>query len=588
MHKFWRSAAECLVACLALASLTIICGRLHCNLTTSGLLYVIVVVLVSRFGSFVSSIITSIIAALCLGYLAPPSFRFRIDDPLDAVAVATFLIASLTISALVSKVRKQAEQKLRESEERLRLAVQAGRMYAFEWDMASDVIVRTGQCGDILNWMDDPTRDRGRHFVARIHPDDRETYLSPKTRLTPENPNYRIEYRLLHPNGNVIWLEANGRVIFDGKGRRLRIIGLVADVTERKQAEAALRETELRFRLVADTAPVLIWMSGPDKLCNYFNQPWLEFTGRPLEMELGNGWAEGVHPEDLEMCLDTYTKAFDRHEPFRIEYRLRRHDGEHCWVFDQGVPRFNFDGSFAGYIGSCIDITDLKRAEEALSTVSRRLIEAQEEERTRIARELHDDISQRIALQALNLESLKEALPASATELERGIGEVQDQISDLASDIQGLSHRLHSSNLDALGLEVAAAGFCKEVSERQGVEIDFNCENVPKRLSQEISLCLFRVMQEALQNAIKHSGSRHFDVSLRGGLNEIQLTVLDSGIGFDPEKSMNGRGLGLTSMKERLKLVDGKLSVKSQPLVGSTVDARVPLNPKVMSLGARD
>ena len=360
------------------------------------------------------------------------------------------------------------------------------------------------------------------------------------------------------------------------------------NITKRMQAENAALEGEERFRLVANTAPVLIWMSGPDKLCNYFNQPWLEFTGRPLEMELGNGWAEGVHPEDLEMCLDTYKKAFDRHEPFHIEYRLRRHDGEHRWVFDHGVPRFNFDGSFAGYIGSCIDITDLKRAEEALSTVSRRLIEAQEEERTRIARELHDDISQRMALQALNLESLKEALPPSATELERGIGEVQDQISDLARDIQGLSHRLHSSKLDYLGLEVAAAGFCKELSERQGVEIDFNCENIPKRLSQEISLCLFRVMQEALQNAIKHSGSRHFDVSLRGGLNEIQLTVRDSGIGFDPEKSMNGRGLGLTSMKERLKLVDGKLSVKSQPLVGSTVDARVPLNPKMRSAGAGD
>ena len=360
------------------------------------------------------------------------------------------------------------------------------------------------------------------------------------------------------------------------------------NITKRTQAENAALEGEERFRLVANIAPVLIWMSGPDKLCNYFNQPWLQFTGRPLEMELGNGWAEGVHPEDLEMCLETYTKAFDRREPFHIEYRLRRRDGEHRWIFDQGVPRFNIDGSFAGYVGSCIDITDLKRAEEALSTVSRRLIEAQEEERTRIARELHDDICQRIALQALNLESLKEALPASATELERGISELQDQISDLGSDIQGLSHRLHSSNLDDLGLEVAAAGFCKEISERQGVEINFNCENVPKRLSQEISLCLFRVMQEALQNAIKHSGSRHFDVSLRGGLKEIQLTVLDSGIGFDPEKSMNGRGLGLTSMKERLKLVDGKLSVKSQPLVGSTVHARVPLKPKVRSVGARD
>jgi PAS domain-containing protein len=189
--------------------------------------------------------------------LLPPVSAFELTIPLDAVAVATFLIASLTISGLVSKVRKQAEQKLRETEERLCLAVRAGRMYAFEWDMASDVIVRTGQCGDILNWMDDPTRDMGQQFVARIHPDDRETYLSPKTRLTRENPNYRIDYRLLHPNGNVIWLEANGRVFFDGQGRRLR---------------------------------------------------------------------------------------------------LRRHDGEHRWVFDQGVPRFNFDGSFAGYIGSCMTL----------------------------------------------------------------------------------------------------------------------------------------------------------------------------------------------------------------------------------------
>ncbi len=352
---------------------------------------------------------------------------------------------------------------------------------------------------------------------------------------------------------------------------------------KRKQAEDAAREGEERFRLVANTAPVLIWMSGPDKLCNYFNEPWLEFTGRPLEKELGNGWAEGVHPEDLEMCLETYAKAFDRREPFRMEYRLRRRDGEHRWIFNHAVPRFNPDGSFAGYIGSCIDITDLKRAEEALSTVSRRLIEAHEEERTRIARELHDDISQRIALLALNLGSLKQALPTSATELRRRIDEVHDQISDLGRDIQGLSHRLHTSSLDYCGLDAAAAGFCREVSERQGVEIDFHGENVPEELSQEISLCLFRVMQEALQNAIKHSGSRHFDVSLNGELNEIQLTVRDSGIGFDPEKGINRRGLGLTSMKERLKLVDGQLSVKSQPLIGTTVYARVPLNPKMKS-----
>jgi signal transduction histidine kinase len=261
-------------------------------------------------------------------------------------------------------------------------------------------------------------------------------------------------------------------------------------------------------------------------------------------------------------------------------------DGERRVVLVSAGSVVDAEGNLLHSTSVHVDITERKRAEEALSTVSQRLIEAHEEERTRIARELHDDISQRIALEALKLENMKEALPASATELERGIDEVLDRISDLATDIQGLSHRLHSSRLDDLGLEVAAAGFCKEVSERQGVEIDCNCENVPKGLSQEISLCLFRVMQEAIQNAIKHSGSRHIDVSLRGGLNEIQLTVLDSGIGFDPEDATRGSGLGLTSIRERLKLVNGKLFIDSQSQRGTTILARVPLSRKSKSAAA--
>ena len=194
---------------------------------------------------------------------------------------------------------------------------------------------------------------------------------------------------------------------------------IARDITERKRAEDLLRESEGRFRLVANTAPVLIWMSGTDKLCNYFNQPWLEFTGRPVEAELGNGWAEGVHPEDLVACMDIYTQAFDRRESFQMEYRLRRHDGEYRWLLDIGVPRFNADQSFAGYIGSCIDVTDRKLAEESLASMGRKLIEAHEEERTRIARELHDDITQRIALLAIELDRWNQHLPESAVDLHR-------------------------------------------------------------------------------------------------------------------------------------------------------------------------
>ena len=142
--------------------------------------------------------------------------------------------------------------------------------------------------------------------------------------------------------------------------------------------EAALRESESRFRIVADAAPVLIWMSGSDKLCTFFNKPWLEFTGRSLEQELGNGWTEGVHPDDLGKCIKTYTEAFDAREPLVMHYRLKRHDGEFRWVSDQGVPRHDEQGTFAGYIGSCVDVTDLIRKDEALREFEERVVLAAE------------------------------------------------------------------------------------------------------------------------------------------------------------------------------------------------------------------
>jgi PAS domain S-box-containing protein len=361
---------------------------------------------------------------------------------------------------------------------------------------------------------------------------------------------------------------------------------LVASNERLRSAMRDLRESEERFRLVCNNAPVMIWMSGVDKLCTYFNQPWLEFTGRFLAEELGDGWAEGVHPEDLDRCLRSYTQAFDRRESFEIEYRLRRHDGEYRWIVDLGVPRFTPDGSFAGYIGSCNDISERKLAQEALSTVSRRLIEAHEEERTWIARELHDDVNQRLALATVNLDILKRELPDSVAEARRRVSELVIQIRELGNDVQALSHRLHSSKLEYLGLTAAITTFCREFAERKGVQIDLECDAIPRTVPGEISLCLFRVLQEALQNASKHSGSQRYQVSIKSGVNEIGLTVSDSGIGFDPQQAMQGKGLGITSMRERLNLVAGELYIDSRSPNGVIVRARVPVPVWVKSAGA--
>jgi PAS domain S-box-containing protein len=329
--------------------------------------------------------------------------------------------------------------------------------------------------------------------------------------------------------------------LYGKNGEAKRMIGMATDITEVKEIQKQLGESEERFRLVANTAPVMIWMSSPDKLYNYFNRPWLDFTGRPIEAELGNGWAEGVHPEDLGRCRRTYTEAFDRRESFKMEYRLRRYDAEYRWVFDLGVPRFNSDGTFAGYIGSCIDVTERKFAEAALAGMGRKLMEAQEQERTRIARELHDDIA------------------------------------EIGSDIQSISHRLHSSKLEYLGIVMAAHAFCTELSVQQKVKIDFRHDNIPRSLPKEISLCLFRVLQEALHNAVKHSGVRHFTVELRGTSDEIHLTVSDCGTGFDKDQALSGQGLGLISMRERVQMINGDFEIESEQEQGTTIHVRAPL-----------
>ena len=176
---------------------------------------------------------------------------------------------------------------------------------------------------------------------------------------------------------------------------------------------------------------------------------------------LGQRQAEVLHPDEAERCREIYEKAFEQREPFQMEHRLRRHDGEYRWVLTAGVPRYDVDGSFAGYIGTAVDITERKLAEEALSTVSQKLIEAHEEERARIARELHDDISQQLALVSVRLDYLRQRPPASAADLNQEIGDVYQQIGNLASDIQALSHDLHPRSWNSWGSKVRWLGSAK-------------------------------------------------------------------------------------------------------------------------------
>ena len=288
------------------------------------------------------------------------------------VAMAFELGSDLFRAAEVARKLQVSEAELREEHERMDLATTAAELGIWVWDMVRNEIWISEKGRTLFGFAPSEKLDVDR-FQNAVHPDDRDSLHQALQNCFSAGTEYEAEHRVVLPNGRIRWLAELGRVEFSDDGKPARMHGVSRDITTRKLGEQALRESEARFRTVANTAPVMIWMSGPDRLCTFFNKPWLQFTGRALEQEIGNGWAEGVHPDDLQKCLQTYTAAFDAREPFAMQYRLRRHDGKYRWISDSGVPRYDAQENFTGYIGSCMDVTESIRNQQALRESEERM-----------------------------------------------------------------------------------------------------------------------------------------------------------------------------------------------------------------------
>ncbi len=261
--------------------------------------------------------------------------------------------------------RRRVEEALRESEERFRAifnqaAVGIAQVARDGWWL----LVNQRLC-DIVGYTQEEMRSLC--FQNLTHPNDLDTYLEYANQiLAGEIQTYSVEQRYFRKDGVIIWIHLTMSLVSESSQEPKYFIGVIRDISDRKRMEEALGESEQRFRLMADTVPVMIWESGTDKLCNYFNKVWLEFTGRTITQAMGNEQFLCVHPEDREFCLQTYINAFDTQQEFTIEYRLLRFDGEYRWILDTGIPRFTLDGRFVGYIGSGVDISDRKQAEEQI------------------------------------------------------------------------------------------------------------------------------------------------------------------------------------------------------------------------------
>lgn len=390
--------------------------------------------------------------------------------------------------------------------------------------------------------------------------------------------------------------------------RGLHALAALVDLTRRRSMELALRESEARFRSMADSAPVLLWVSGKDMGCTFFNRPWLEFRGRTLAEEQGNGWADGVHPEDRERCFDTYARCFEDRVPFTMQYRLLRHDGEYRWLHDAGTPRFDADGGFAGFIGSCTDVTESKRLADELQSLNQEL-ELRVRQRTAELLEANRELEAFCRSVSHDLRApLRHITGYAGYLLEEPAVRGSDEARRLAEVIERSGRKLGLLIDDLLSfsrmgrvelarrrvalrelVDEVVADLLPEIEERV---VEWTIEQLPEVWGDRAMLR--QVLANLLGNAVKYTRPREvarITVGSEAIDSEVVLRVRDNGVGFEPayagrlfhiferlhgEAEFEGTGVGLANVKRIVERHGGRVWAEGESGRGSCFYVALP------------
>jgi PAS domain S-box-containing protein len=548
-----------------------------------------------RFGIAGTSSSIVLVALLSIVGAVHGRGPFRGDTPVKTVlslqlfllvAASSFMVLAAVVEEhkLAERAARESGEALRASEERLRLAQQAARIGSFERNVRTGVVTWTPEMELLYGLAPGRFGGTTAAFENLVHPDDRAGTIELVEAALRTGQLTTGEWRVVWPDGSVHWIAGRWQALMDVSGTPSRVVGASMDVTDRKRAEEAL--LQLNHTLEAQTAllqsreelmkifvknvPAGVAMLDRDMRYLQMSDRWCADYSIDSSQALGRSHYDML-PDMPEHWKEVHRRSLDGETLRADEERWDRKDGTTTWVRWEVRPWRTSNGIIGGIVIFAEDITHRKRMEEALSGMSRKLIESQEQERARIGRELHDDINQQIAMLAVELERLQN----DPSDAQNRLQELRNQMLELSNDVQGLSHELHASKLEYLGVVSGMRSWCKEFGERQNMVIDFKSD-VSRVVPFDIGISLFRVLQEALHNASKHSAVKRMEVELREAPNEIHLIITDRGKGFDVEAAIRGRGLGLTSMQERVRLLNGSVKIQSKPMAGTTIHVRVP------------